>query len=70
MSNSTRNARFFNYPTPRANDAAYQAPPPPKNPVIKGSALHYLSNLYVQMQMKMRMQKKMQMQMQMQMQMR
>ncbi|KAH4048193.1 amidase [Parastagonospora nodorum] len=45
MSNSSRNARFFNYPNPRANEATYQAPPPPKNPVIKGSTLHYLSNL-------------------------
>lgn len=48
MSNSSRNARFCNYPNPRANEAVYQAPPPPKNPVIKGSTLHYLSNLYVQ----------------------
>jgi hypothetical protein len=54
MSNSSRNARFFNYPNPRANDAAYQAPPPPKNPVIKGSTLHYLSNLHVRYKMQMR----------------
>jgi hypothetical protein len=48
MSHSERNARFFNYPNPRALEHPYQAPPPPKNPVIKGTALHYLSNLYVQ----------------------
>lgn len=39
-----RNARFLNYPIPVALERPYVAPPPPKNPVIKGNALHYLSN--------------------------
>jgi hypothetical protein len=47
MSQTDRNARFYNYPNPKSLEHPYQAPPPPKNPVIKGSALHYLSNLYV-----------------------
>jgi hypothetical protein len=47
MSHTARNARFYNYPNPKALEHPYQTPPPPKNPVIKGSALHYLSNLYV-----------------------
>jgi hypothetical protein len=50
MSNSERNARFFNYPQPQSTEHAYRTPPPPSNPVIKGSTLHYLSNLYVHLQ--------------------
>ncbi|KAL5119697.1 hypothetical protein ACEQ8H_002303 [Pleosporales sp. CAS-2024a] len=48
MSPSTgnaRSARFFNYPQCRATEHVYQGPPPPSNPVIKGAALHYLSNI-------------------------
>lgn len=37
--------RFLNYPTPKAHDAPFEAPPPGKNPVIKGWPLHYLANL-------------------------
>ncbi|OAK97604.1 amidase signature enzyme [Phaeosphaeriaceae sp. SRC1lsM3a] len=45
MSQSSINARFYNYPTPQALEHPYVAPAPYKNPTIKGSALHYLSNL-------------------------
>ncbi|CAO2657968.1 Nn.00g072280.m01.CDS01 [Neocucurbitaria sp. VM-36] len=38
-------AQFLNYPTPKAHDAAFEAPPPGSNPVIKGWPLHYLANL-------------------------
>ncbi|KAF9692153.1 hypothetical protein EKO04_009847 [Ascochyta lentis] len=38
-------ARFLNYPTPIAHASQYSAAPPPKNPVIKGTPLHYLANL-------------------------
>jgi hypothetical protein len=48
MPNSDHNARFFNYPNPTALEHPYRAPPPPNNPVIKGTVLHYLSNLYAQ----------------------
>ncbi|KAF1831308.1 amidase signature enzyme [Decorospora gaudefroyi] len=37
--------RFFNYPTPKAHDATFEAPPPGKNPVVKGLLLHHLANL-------------------------
>lgn len=45
MSQSSINARFYNYPTPQALEHPYVTPAPYKNPTIKGSALHYLSNL-------------------------
>ncbi|OWY52025.1 amidase signature enzyme [Alternaria alternata] len=46
MSGSNQTSpRFFNYPTPKPHDAPYKAPPPGKNPVVKGALLHYLSNL-------------------------
>jgi hypothetical protein len=42
------NARtFLNYPPAEAHDVPYRAPPAPKNPVVKGVALHYLANVYV-----------------------
>jgi hypothetical protein len=45
MSISDRNARFFNYPIPQTLEHPYRTPPPSNNPVIKGTVLHYLSNL-------------------------
>lgn len=48
MSGSSQTSpRFFNYPRPKPHDAPYKAPPPGKNPVVKGALLHYLSNLLV-----------------------
>lgn len=41
--------RFVHYPNPKALEQPYRAPPPPKNPVIKGNVLHYLSNAYANM---------------------
>jgi hypothetical protein len=46
MSIHDRNARFFNYPIPKTLEHPYRTPPSPSNPVIKGTVLHYLSNLY------------------------
>jgi hypothetical protein len=45
MSNNDSAARFLNYPTPIAREAPYTAPPPAKNPVIKGAPLNYLGSL-------------------------
>ncbi|KAF1922919.1 amidase signature enzyme [Didymella exigua CBS 183.55] len=45
MSNSDTAARFLNYPTPIAREAPYTAPPPAKNPVVKGALLNYLGSL-------------------------
>ncbi|KAF2268338.1 glutamyl-tRNA amidotransferas-like protein subunit A [Lojkania enalia] len=36
---------FINYPTPVLHDVPYQARPSPKNPVVKGLILHYLSSI-------------------------
>lgn len=45
MSQPNLNARFYNYPQPTDREHPYVPPAPYKNPVIKGSTLHYLSNL-------------------------
>ncbi|KAF1345638.1 amidase signature enzyme [Lizonia empirigonia] len=44
-SNGSAAARFLSYPTPTAHNVTYTAPPPAKNPVIKGTPLNYLGSL-------------------------
>jgi hypothetical protein len=34
---------FINYPTPKAHDIPYKAPPEAKNPVVKGLTLQILA---------------------------
>lgn len=45
VSSHTSSPRFLNYPTPKAYEALYEAPPPGKNPIVKGALLNFLSNV-------------------------
>ncbi|KAF2177725.1 glutamyl-tRNA amidotransferas-like protein subunit A [Zopfia rhizophila CBS 207.26] len=45
MSHDRAPTGFINYPTPKALEVPYKAPPPSTNPVIKGLTLHYLASI-------------------------
>ncbi|KAF2638337.1 amidase signature enzyme [Massarina eburnea CBS 473.64] len=44
MSADRARTSFINYPRAQAYEKGYKAPPPGKNPVVKGYTLHYVAN--------------------------
>ena len=45
MADDRARTSFIDYPAIQAHEKAYKAPPPGKNPIVKGYTLHYLASV-------------------------